>query len=191
MKQEKPIKCYTYVRVSTAIQIEGYSIDAQHEELREYACRNNMTIVHEYEDAGKSGKNIKGREGFTQMLDDIQSGKDNVSYVLVFKLSRFGRNAADIMNSIQLLEDYGVNLHCVKDGLDTANGLGAKLLIPILAAVSEMERENIRIQTLAGRHQKARAGKWNGGFAPYGYTLENGELKIADDEKDVIVDIFK
>ena len=39
-----------------------------------------------------------------------------------------------------------------------------------------MERENIRVQTMAGREQKAREGKWNGGFAPYGYKLENGEL---------------
>ena len=43
-----------------------------------------------------------------------------------------------------------------------------------------MERENIRVQTMAGREQKAREGKWNGGFAPYGYRLENGELVIAE-----------
>ena len=54
-----------------------------------------------------------------------------------------------------------------------------KLLISIIAAVAEMERENIRVQTMAGREQKAREGKWNGGFAPYGYKLENGELVIA------------
>ncbi len=35
---------------------------------------------------------------------------------------------------------------------------------------------------MAGREQKAREGKWNGGFAPYGYKLENGELVIAEDE---------
>ena len=42
-------------------------------------------------------------------------------------------------------------------------------LISIIAAVAEMGRENIRVQTMAGREQKAREGKWNGGFAPYGY----------------------
>ena len=34
-----------------------------------------------------------------------------------------------------------------------------------------IERENIRVQTMEGRIQKAREGKWNGGFAPYGYNL--------------------
>lgn len=48
----------------------------------------------------------------------------------------------------------------------------------IIAAVAEMERENIRVQTMAGREQKAREGKRNGGFAPYGYRLEMGNLLL-------------
>ena len=40
------------------------------------------------------------------MLEDISSKKDNVSFVLVFKLSRFGRNVTDILKFLQLLEDY-------------------------------------------------------------------------------------
>lgn len=43
---------------------------------------------------------------------------------------------------------------------------------------------------MAGREQKAREGKWNGGFAPYGYKLENDSLKIAEDEAEVIRIIF-
>ncbi len=134
-----------------------------------------MEIVGEYSDEGHSGKNIKGRQEFMRMLNDIEDGKDGVDFVLVFKLSRFGRNAADVLSSLQLMQDYGVNLICVEDGIDSSKEAG-KLLISIIAAVAEMERENIRVQTMAGREQKAREGKWNGGFAPYGYKLENGEL---------------
>lgn len=39
---------------------------------------------------------------------------------------------------------------------------------------------------MAGREQKAREGKWNGGFAPYGYKLVNNELQIAEDEVEFI-----
>ena len=39
-------------------------------------------------------------------------------------------------------------------------------MISILSAVAEIERENIRAQTMEGRIQKAREGKWNGGIAP-------------------------
>ena len=76
-----------------------------------------------------------------------------------------------------------------RQGIDSSKEAG-KLLISIIAAVAEMERENIRVQTMAGREQKAREGKWNGRFAPYGYRLENGELVIAEDEVEIIQMIF-
>ena len=182
-------KCYIYTRVSTAMQVDGYSLDAQREKLRKYADYEDMVIAGEYSDEGFSGKNIQGRHEFQQMLRDVQDCKDGVSYVLVFKLSRFGRNAADVLNSLQLMQDFGVNLICVEDGIDSSKDSG-KLMISVLSAVAEIERENIRAQTMAGREQKAREGKWNGGFAPYGYRLENGELSIADDEVEVVRVIF-
>ena len=185
----KQTKCYLYTRVSTAMQVDGYSLDAQRDKLRKYAQYEDMLIAGEYSDEGFSGKNIQGRPEFQRMLIDIQERKDEVSYVLVFKLSRFGRNAADVLSSLQLMQDFGVNLICVEDGIDSSKDSG-KLMISVLSAVAEIERENIRAQTMAGREQKAREGKWNGGFAPYGYKLENGELKIAEDEADVIRAIY-
>lgn len=186
---KKQTKCYIYTRVSTSMQVDGYSLDAQREKLRRYAEYEGMTVSAEYSDEGFSGKNIQGRLEFQRMLNDIQNEKDGVEYVLVFKLSRFGRNAADVLNSLQLMQDFGVNLICVEDGIDSSKDSG-KLMISVLSAVAEIERENIRTQTMAGREQKAREGKWNGGFAPYGYRLENGHLLIADDEVEVIRAIY-
>ena len=187
--KKKQLKCYLYTRVSTSMQVDGYSLDAQRDKLRKYAAYEDMIVAGEYSDEGFSGKNIQGRQEFQRMLNDIQDGKDDVSYVLVFKLSRFGRNAADVLNSLQLMQDFGVNLICVEDGIDSSKDAG-KLMISVLSAVAEIERENIRTQTMAGREQKAREGKWNGGFAPYGYKLENGDLVIAEDEVEVIRVIY-
>ena len=106
-----------------------------------------MEIVGEYSDEGHSGKNINERPEFVRMLQDIEDCKDDVSYVLVFKLSRFGRNAADVLNSLQLMQDFGVNLICVEDGINSAKESG-KLIISILSAVAELERENILVQTM-------------------------------------------
>ena len=188
MKKEK-IKVYTYKRVSTAMQIDGYSLDAQRARMKAYADFNDYEIVGEYEDAGKSGKSIEGRLQFRQMMEDVKSGKDNISYVLVFKLSRFGRNAADVLSTLQVMQDFGVNLICVEDGIDSSKDAG-KLMISVLSAVAEIERENIRVQTMEGRIQKAREGKWNGGFAPYGYKLVNGKLEINEEEAIAIRTIY-
>ena len=188
MGKEKT-KVYLYTRVSTSMQIDGYSLDAQKSRMKAFCEFNDYEIAGEYEDAGKSGKSIEGRVAFNNMMEDIKSGKDDVSFVLVFKLSRFGRNAADVLNSLQIMQDFGVNLICVEDGIDSSKEAG-RLMISVLSAVAEIERENIRVQTMEGRMQKAREGKWNGGFAPYGYALVDGKLEINEEEAVAIRTIF-
>lgn len=172
------------------MQVDGYSLEAQKARMKAFADFNNYEIAGEYEDAGKSGKSIEGRIQFSQMMEDIKSGKDGISYVLVFKLSRFGRNAADVLSTLQVMQDFGVNLICVEDGIDSSKDAG-KLMISVLSAVAEIERENIRIQTMEGRIQKAREGRWNGGVAPYGYRLVDGNLEINEEEAEAIRIIFE
>ena len=57
------------------------------------------------------------------------------------------------------MQDYGVNLICVEDGIDSSKDAG-KLMISVLSAVAEIERENILVQTMEGRRQKAVQGKY-------------------------------
>lgn len=189
--KKKKLRCYIYVRVSTSMQVDGYSLEAQRERLLRFAEFQEMEVVREYCDAGKSGKNISGRPEFSQMLQDIAEDRDRVDFILVFKLSRFGRNAADVLNSLQYIQDFGVNLICVEDGIDSSKDSG-KLTITVLSAVAEIERENILVQTMEGRRQKAREGKWNGGQAPFGYELDskNGTLTVNPKEAEIVRIIF-
>ena len=125
-------RCYFYTRVSTQMQVDGYSLDAQRDRLAKYAEYAGMQVVREFSDEGKSGKNISGRPAFQEMMERIQGGNaDRVDYVLVFKLSRFGRTAADVLYSLQSMQDYGVNLVCVEDGIDSSKDAG-KLMISVL-----------------------------------------------------------
>ena len=96
-------RCVLYPRVSTEIQVDGFILDGQKNSLKRFADREEMEVVNIYEDAGKSGKSIEGRPAFKQMLNDIENGL-GIEYVLVYKLSRFGRNAADILNSLEHIQ---------------------------------------------------------------------------------------
>ncbi len=182
--------CYIYTRVSTARQIDGYSLEAQKQTLINYARYKDLHISGVYCDAGKSGKDIIGRPSFMQMMEDVRSQKDNISYVLVFKLSRFGRNSADILKSIQELNDYDIDLVSVKESIDSSTK-GGKLTLSILSAVAEMEKENIKTQFLAGRLQKVLEGGFPGGVAPYGYRIENKELVLEPSEADNVKKMFE
>ena len=79
MGKEK-IKVYTYTRVSTSMQIDGYSLDAQKSRMKAFCEFNDYEIAGEYEDAGKSGKSIEGRVAFNNMMEDIKSG--NIDSIL-------------------------------------------------------------------------------------------------------------
>lgn len=143
-------KVYLYTRVSTSMQIDGYSLDAQKSRMKAFCEFNEYEIAGEYEDAGKSGKSIEGRVAFNNMMEDIKFGKDDVSFVLVFKLFRFGRNAADVFNLLQIMQDFGVNLICVEDGIDSskeeqANGQWLKSMefkLPIISKDMKISLDN-------------------------------------------------
>ena len=75
--------CYIYTRVSTSMQVDGYSLDAQKDKLRKYAEFQDLEVKGEYCDEGKSGKSVEGRIEFQRMLEDIRSLKDNVDYEMV------------------------------------------------------------------------------------------------------------
>ncbi len=182
-------KCVIYIRVSSERQVQGYSLEGQKRYLKEWAEFEGMTVSEIYVEPGKSGKSISGREVFQQMLEDISSRRVDTDYVVVFKLSRFGRNAKDILNSLTYIKRYGVNLICKEDGLDSSTAMG-RMMITILGAVAEMERENILVQTMLGREEKAKQGGWNGGFAPYGYELVDGKLEIKEDEAPIVQLVF-
>ncbi len=168
-------KCVIYIRVSTERQTEGYSLEAQKRYLTDWAQFEGMTVQTVYVEPGASGKSIKGREVFQKMLNDIATGYIKTDFVVVFKLSRFGRNAKDVLNSLSFIQRYGVNLICKEDNLDSSTSMG-RMMITILGAVAEMERENILIQTWMGRQEKARQGGWNGGTPAYGYMMVDGAL---------------
>lgn len=181
--------CVIYIRVSSERQVKGYSLDGQKRYLIDCAERQGMKVSAIYVEEGKSGKSIEGRTAFQSMLDGIRKGTLQTDYVLVYKLSRFGRNAKDVLNSLEFIMQYGVDLMCVEDGLDSSTSMG-KMMITILGAVAELERENIIAQSLLGREEKAKSGGWNGGFAPYGYELKNGKLEPKEGEHEIVTMIF-
>lgn len=188
--QRRGSRCYIYTRVSTVKQVEeGHSLEAQYQYLKDYAEFEGMTVVDHYSDEGVSGKSAETRKEFMRMMEDIRSNKDDVQFVLVFKLSRFGRNVRDILAYLEDMQDYGVNLICAEDHLDSGADMG-KVMFPVLAAVAELERENILVQSMNGRRGRVKDGFWVGGIAPYGYQIEKDgkdSKMVIDEEQAAIV----
>lgn len=181
-------KAYIYLRVSTYIQVEGKSLEGQQKEIEAYCQAYDIEVIAVYSDEGKSGKSIQGRPEFQRLLKDIEE-KEEVDYVIVWKLSRFGRNARETLNSLEFLQKHRCNLISKEERLDSSDKNG-KFMIALLSAMAEMERENIIEQTNNGKKYNALSGNWNGGKPPYGYNLYEGKLVINPPEAEVVKKIF-
>ena len=171
-------RVFCYVRVSTAEQVNGYSIDEQIERLKAYCTAKNWTLARIYNDAGFSGGNTD-RPALKDMIHDIK----HCDVVLVYKLDRLSRSQKD---TLELIEDVflsnGVDFVSMSENFDTGTPFG-RAMIGILAVFAQLEREQIKERTHMGRAGRAKDGKYHGGGEePIGYDYINGELVINEFE---------
>lgn len=160
-----------YIRVSTDAQREeGYSIDAQKEMLTAYCISKAIKKYEYYIDGGFTGSNLE-RPELKRMIKDIENGK--ISCVLVYKLDRLSRSQKD---TLYLIEDVfnpnNVDFVSLNESMDTSTPLG-RLMLGILSAFAQLERENIRERTRMGMKERIKAGFWRGGgHVPFGYDYD-------------------
>lgn len=126
-------------------------------ELREYCTRRNWEIVQEYVDRGWSGAKAS-RPELNRLKQDARERRFDA--VLVWKLDRWGRSLGDCIDSIQELVGLGVRWIAVTQNLDTdeSNPM-SRLMLHIMAAFAEFEREMIRERVRAGLKSAKAKGK--------------------------------
>lgn len=164
-------KAAIYIRVSTDAQREeGYSIDAQKEMLTAYCVSKGIKNYEYYIDGGFTGSNID-RPALTRLIEDIK--KDKISCVIVYKLDRLSRSQKDTLYLIEdIFNPKGVDFVSLNESMDTSTPLG-RLMLGILSAFAQLERENIRERTSMGMKERVKNGYWmGGGRVPFGYDYD-------------------
>ena len=78
--------------------------------------------------------------------------------VVVAAIDRLGRNTIDVLNTVEALKMKGVSVVSMREGFDLATPAG-KLMLTMLAAVAELERENLKARQLAGLERAKAEGK--------------------------------
>ncbi len=184
-------KAAIYIRVSTDAQAEeGYSIDAQKEQLAAYCISKGIKNYEFYIDGGWSGSNIK-RPEIQRLIKEAKEHK--ISHCIVFKLDRLSRSQKD---TLYLIEDIfipnDVSFVSINETLDTSTPMG-KLMIGILSAFAQLERENIRLRTRMGMKERVKAGYWmGGGRTPFGYDYDkNLKILVPNEDAEKVRQIYK
>lgn len=170
------IKAGLYARVSTDIQLEGYSIDAQKEFLLNYAKAKEFTEFEYYIDGGYSGKDLE-RPAIQKLIRDVKEHK--IDSVIVFKLDRISRSQKDTLYLIEeVFNKYNVGFVSVRENFDTTTPFG-KAMVGVLSIFAQLERETILERTKIGIQKRAENGYWKGGGKdpfPYTYDKNTGTL---------------
>ena|SRR5262252_1676162 len=151
MNEKIPL-CALYARVST----DDQRCQLQLDELRAYVQRRGWTLYAEYVDTGWSG----AKADRPQLMRLMTAARKHMfDCVLCWKLDRFGRSVANFCKNLEDLNSWGVRFMCVTQSIDTdQQNPGSKLLMQILAAVAEFEREMIRERIKAGLASAVRRG---------------------------------
>ena len=170
-----------YIRVSTDKQADhGVSLDAQREKLKAMAQVQDLRLVDVIVDAGESAKSLK-RPGLSELLNHVD--RHAVDVVIVCKLDRITRSLVDLDVLLKRLERNDVALVSVAESLDTGSASG-RLVLNLLTAVSQWEREAISERTkTALAHKKAR-GERISGKPPYGHRVATDGVRLEPDREE-------
>ena len=178
-----------YTRVSHTNQVEdGSSIENQTEKLHAFCKYNNYEIVADLSDAGVSGRKFENRQNFMKMMEMAKNKEIDV--VVVYSLSRFGRNLKDTLKWIEYLEKNNVSFYTQDFQADTSTSHG-KLMLQMIAAFAEFEsNQRSELITSVMDHLKG-SGKVYCGPTPLGFVKDGDVLKPQDKELDVVRRIFR
>ena len=167
-KKDLQNRAAAYVRMSTEHQ--QYSTSNQMDVILEYAKRRGLEIVKIYSDEGKSGLNIEGREGLSQMLDDVQSGRANFSCILVYDVSRWGRfqDADESAHYEYTCRNAGVAVHFCTEQFENDGTPVSTIIKSVKRAMAGEYSRELSAKVFQGACRLIQEGFKQGGTAGFG-----------------------
>ena len=190
MQEYKHKRVGIYVRVSTEIQSsEGFSIQGQVNQIKEYCNFNNFKVIDVYADRGISGKSMN-RPELQRMLQDAKNG--HIDCVMVYKTNRLARNTSDLLKIVEDLHKQNVEFFSLSERMEVNTSSG-KLMLQILASFAEFERNNIVDNIFMGQTIRAQEGYYQGNL-PLAYdkvSYNKHELMINQHEANIVKYIFE
>lgn len=173
-----------YARTSSSGALENrQSTIRQVVDLKKYAESANLTVINVYEEHISGNKKNSERPVLEECIK--QCVDDKVDYLLVSELSRLGRNAFQVLSTIQDLMDAGINVYMQKEQFTLLDAGGkpsiiAPIMIAVLATCAQLERDNIQYRLNSGRAQYIKNGGKLGRKVGYRKPKEKKETEYAE-----------
>ncbi|TFV67424.1 recombinase family protein [Bradyrhizobium frederickii] len=161
-----------YVRMSTDHQ--RYSTQMQAAAIAVYAAQHELVIVRTYADEGRSGLQIKRREGLMELIEDVRSGRADFDHILVYDVSRWGR-FQDIDESAYyefICRQAGIKVCYCAEEFDNDGSVIASIVKNLKRVMAAEYSRELSVKVHAGACRVASLGFKQGGPAGYGLQRE-------------------
>jgi DNA invertase Pin-like site-specific DNA recombinase len=175
------IRAAQYVRMSTEHQ--RYSTENQADAIAQYAARRGFEIVQTYEDSGRSGLTLNGRQSLQQLIADVRSGAAEFNAILVYDISRWGRfqDADESAYYEFVCREAGISVHYCAEQFENDGSISATIIKSVKRAMAGEYSRELSVKVFAGQCRLVRLGYRQGGPAGYGLRRqlldEQGTLK--------------
>jgi DNA invertase Pin-like site-specific DNA recombinase len=184
-KKDSHRRAAQYVRMSTEHQ--RYSTENQSDAIGLYAEQRGYQIIKTYSDAGKSGLQIKGRDGLTQLLSDIQAGQTDFKTVLVYDISRWGRfqDADESAYYEYICKRAGIAIEYCAEQFENDGSPVSTIVKGVKRAMAGEYSRELSQKVFAGQSRLIAMGYRQGG--PPGFGLRRMLIDEVGNQKGVLV----
>lgn len=180
-----------YLRVSTEDQARnGWSIEGQYNDLRDYCDRKGYRVVRVYKDEGISGS-ILERPALNRLLVDASEKEFEV--VIVWKYDRLSRDEIDFPLLIHNLKKFDVNIESMAEPTPNDGSPYSEFIVGLLGLMASLERKIFLMRSKMGQKTRLKNGLYLGGTPPYGYVYnpDVGELEFHPVESKYVKTMFE
>ncbi len=197
---ETEVPAVAYVRMSTDHQ--KYSTENQLDVIRNYATARGLQILRVFEDSGRSGLRIDGREALQTLMAEVQSGQADFKAILVYDVSRWGRfqDADEGAYHEHVCSRAGIRVHYCGEQFENDGSIGSNLLKTVKRVMAGEYSGELSVKVFAGQCRLVELGYRQGGAAGYGLRrvlidehgnakgeLSRGEQKSIQTDRVVLV----
>ena len=157
-----------YVRMSTEHQ--QYSTENQLDRIKEYAARRNMSIVRVFEDAGKSGLNVRGRDSLRKMIEEVEKGAADFKCILAYDVSRWGRfQDADESGYYEYIcKRAGITVHYCAEQFENDGSPTSNIIKSVKRSMAGEYSRELSTKVFQGACRLIQLGFKQGGTAGFG-----------------------